>query len=563
MKTLLKNGKVVNVFTGEIQSENVLLENGKIIGVGDYSDGDGDFVQDVSGKYICPGFIDGHIHIESTMMTPVEFAKAALPCGTTSVVADPHEIANVCGKEGIEYMLKASEDIPLTVYVTLPSCVPSTGFDESGAVLDAEALEEFYAHPRVKGLGEVMNHPGVVAREPEVMEKIACAKRHNAVICGHAPLLSGKALDRYVSAGITDDHECSSFEEAKERIRKGQYVMIREGTAAKNLKELISLFDEPWASRCMLVCDDRHPQDLIEKGHIDDMIRMAAREGKNPVTAIQMATIRAAEYFGLENVGAVAPGYDGDLLVLDSLEELSVCDVYKNGVCVVKDKKVHDFKMPDVPDYLENKVKGSFFMEELTEEKFKIDCNEKRYCNVVEVIKHSLITEKKIMEIDFASNNGIDLKRDVLKLAVVERHRGTGNMGVGFITGLGIKRGAIASSVSHDSHNLIIVGTSERDMAVAGNRIRQLGGGLVVVDGGKILAELPLPIAGLVSDLSAKEIAKMNSVLREKTLELGVESDAEPFMTTAFVSLPVIPHIKMTTYGLVDVDCQKLIDLFA
>lgn len=562
MKLLLKNGKIINVFTGEIQQENLLIENDRIIGVGAYDDATADVVEDVEGRYICPGFIDGHIHIESTMMTPVEFAKAVVPHGTTAVVADPHEIANVCGKDGIRYMLELSENIPLTVYIMLPSCVPATNLDESGAVLDADSLEEFYKHPRVLGLGEVMDHPGAVAGDPKVIAKIDGAKRNNAIICGHAPLLSGEGLDKYVGLGILDDHECTGLEEAKEHIRKGQYIMIREGTAAKNLKALLPLFDEPWANRCMLVSDDKHPQDLIENGHLDDAIRIAVKAGKNPVTGIQMATIRAAEHFGLKQVGAIAPGYVADILVLNSIDNIDVKDVYKNGICIIKDKKMNDIELPQISQKIDKKVKGSFVMEKLTKDKFIVDCNEKKNCNVISIIKNEIITEKKIAEIDFTKNNGIDIENDILKLAVVERHSGTGHIGLGFISGFGIKNGAIASSVSHDSHNLIIVGTNEEDMAVAGNRVCQIGGGLVIVDKGEIISELPLPIAGLMSDLSAKEIADMNSNLREKMLLLGVSDDVEPFMTTAFVSLPVIPHIKMTTHGLVDVDSQKIINLF-
>lgn len=563
MKLLFKNGKIINVFTGEILHQNMLIENDKIIGVGAYDDSSADIIEDVEGCYLCPGFIDGHIHIESTMMTPVEFAKAVVPHGTTAVVADPHEIANVCGKEGIRYMLDLSENIPLTVYMMLPSCVPSAKFEEAGAVLDADSLEEFYQHPRVLGLGEVMDHPGATAYEPELMKKINAAKSHNTVICGHAPLLSGEALDKYIALGIRDDHECTSLEEAKERIQKGQYVMIRQGTAAKNLNALLPLFDAPWSSRCMLVSDDKHPQELIEKGHLDDVIRTAVKAGKNPITGIQMATIRAAEYFGLKESGAIAPGYMADFLVLESIDEVDVKDVYKNGVCVIKDRKMQDFNMPNLPNNINKKVKSSFFIENLTEDKFVIECNEKRKCHIIKVIKNEIITEKQIEELDFTKNNGIDLEKDILKLAVVERHSGTGHIGLGFIGGLGIKRGAIASSVSHDSHNLIIVGTNEEDMAVAGNRIRQLGGGMVVVNNGEILAELPLPIAGLMSDQSVNEIAEKEKCVRQKMLILGVSPDVEPFMTTAFVSLSVIPHIKMTTTGLVDVDLQKRIDLFA
>lgn len=562
MKTLLKNGMVVNVFTGEMEKADVLLEDEKIIGVGDYSGEKADRIRDVKGKYLCPGFIDGHIHIESTMLLPGEFARAAVLHGTTAVIADPHEIANVCGSEGIQYMLDASEGLPLTVYVALPSCVPATRFDESGAVLGAADLEPFYDHSRVIGLGEVMDFPGVIAGNPDLMEKIAGAVHRDVIINGHAPLLSGKDLDRYLSFGIADDHECSSAEEAKERIRKGQWVMIRQGTAARNLEALLPLFDAPWAHRCLLVSDDKHPADLLNNGHMDDIIRQAVRAGKNPVTGIQMATIQAAEHFGLRGCGAVAPGYIADLIILDDLEEVTVEDVYCNGVLVVENRQIPEWRTPEVCGELENKVRSSFHLEELSEKDFRIDCDIVKTCRVIKLVKNEILTEEWITDIDFHKNNGIDPERDILKIAVAERHSNTGHIGLGLISGIGMKQGAIASSISHDSHNLIVIGTNEKDMVVAANRIRELGGGCIVVNHGETVAEMPLPIAGLMTDRSAPVIAGENERLRESVYTLGVLRDVEPFMTMAFVSLPVIPHLKLTTRGLVDVDRQCLVSLF-
>lgn len=562
MKTLLKNGMVVNVFTGEMEKADVLLEDEKIIGVGDYSGEKADRIRDVKGKYLCPGFIDGHIHIESTMLLPGEFARAAVLHGTTAVIADPHEIANVCGSEGIQYMLDASEGLPLTVYVALPSCVPATRFDESGAVLGAADLEPLYDHSRVIGLGEVMDFPGVIAGNPDLMEKIAGAVHRDVIINGHAPLLSGKDLDRYLSFGIADDHECSSAEEAKERIRKGQWVMIRQGTAARNLEALLPLFDAPWAHRCLLVSDDKHPADLLNNGHMDDIIRQAVRAGKNPVTGIQMATIQAAEHFGLRGCGAVAPGYIADLIILDDLEEVTVEDVYCNGVLVVENRQIPEWRTPEVCGELENKVRSSFHLEELSEKDFRIDCDIVKTCRVIKLVKNEILTEEWITDIDFHKNNGIDPERDILKIAVAERHSNTGHIGLGLISGIGMKQGAIASSISHDSHNLIVIGTNEKDMVVAANRIRELGGGCIVVNHGETVAEMPLPIAGLMTDRSAPVIAAENERLRESVYTLGVLRDVEPFMTMAFVSLPVIPHLKLTTRGLVDVDRQCLVSLF-
>ena len=563
MRLLLINGTVVNVFTCETERADVLIENDKIIGVGDYADEKADIIRDVRGKFICPGFIDGHIHIESSMLLPGEFARAAVCHGTTAVVADPHEIANVCGTDGIEYMLESSSGLPLTVYLTLPSCVPATRFDEAGAVLGAKDLDPFYDHPRVIGLGEVMDYPGVVAGDPGLNEKIRCAAAHHAAINGHAPLLTGKGLDRYISMGIRDDHECTSAEEARERIRKGQWVMIRQGTAARNLEALLPLFDEPWSHRCLLVCDDKHPADLVTIGHIDDIIRQSVQAGKDPLIGIRMATIQAAEHFGLRDLGAVAPGYDADILILDNLENIAVEDVFCKGIPVVENRRILQWNTPEVCGELDAKVRNSFHMEELSASDFRMACDDVKRCRVIQLVKNELLTEEWITDIDFHQRNGIDIDRDILKLAVIERHSNTGHIGLGLISGTGMKHGAIASSVSHDSHNLIIIGTNENDMTVAGNRIRELGGGCCVADNGKIISEMPLPVAGLMTDESAAVIAEQNASLRESVYTLGVPRELEPFMSMAFVSLPVIPHIKMTTKGLVDVDRQEIISLFA
>ena len=560
MKTLLKNGTVVSVFTGELTKENVLIEDDKIIGVGQYSDSDAEKIEDVSGKYICPGFIDGHIHIESTMLTPAELAKLCVPHGTTAIVADPHEIANVCGVEGISYMLEASNEIPLNVYFMLPSCVPATPFDEAGAVLTAEDLKPLYSSSRVLGLGEMMNYPGVIFGNEDVMRKISDANELGKNIDGHAPFLTGKTLDKYISAGIGSDHECAEIEEAKEKIRKGQFVMIRQGTAARNLDDLISLFDAPYNHRCLLVTDDRHPADIMKEGHIDNIIRLAVKKGKSPITAIQMATIQAAQYFGLRYLGAVAPGYRADILVLDDLETVDVKDVYSRGVKIVNSKKMLDIKAPQVSENLRRTVLNSFHTGNLTEKDFHIDEKSEK-CRVIKLIPGQLVTEELIQEINWDKNNGVDLERDILKLAVIERHKNTGHKGLGFIKGIGLKKGAIASSVSHDSHNLIVIGTNEKDMAIAANHICSVGGNVVVADG-KIIAQMSLPIAGLMSEVSGEEIAIENETVRKSVYELGVPENVEPFMNMAFVSLPVIPSIKMTTLGLVDVDKQELLSLY-
>ena len=561
MKTLLKNGSVVNVFTGEVSRENVLICDDIIVGVGDYTDSDADVLTDVSGCTICPGLIDGHIHIESTMLAPAELARAVLPHGTTAVVTDPHEIANVCGTKGIDFMLAMSEGLPLTVYVNVPSCVPAMPLDESGAEIPAADMVKYFTHPRVTGLAEMMNYPGVIAGEDFVMDKIKAAKAAGKNIDGHAPLLSGHDLDKYIAAGISTDHECSSAAEAEERIRKGQWLMIREGTAARNLEALLPMFEEPFCRRSLLVTDDRHPADILMDGHIDNIIRSAVQKGKSAVTCIQMATINAAQCFGLKGIGAVAPGYRADLLVLSDLDTVAVRDVYCGGKPVVIDSVCREFDAPSYDNAQWDSILDSFNLSPLSASDFHVE-QEGDTCRVIGVIPGELITDELEMKLDFSENNGIDLTNDVLKLAVIERHKNTGHRGVGFIKGIGLKSGAIAASVSHDSHNLIVIGTNDEDMAVAANRVRELKGGSVAVKNGQVLAELPLPIAGLMSDKDAQTVAWLNKNLDDTVRDLGVPENISPFMNMAFVSLTVIPHIKMTTHGLADVHTQHILPLF-
>ena len=562
MKTLLKNGSVVNVFTGEVRRENVLIGDETIIGVDEYSDTEADTVKDISGCTVTPGFIDGHIHIESTMLSPSEFAKAVLPHGTTAVVADPHEIANVCGTKGIDFMLAMSEGLPLTVFINIPSCVPAMPLDESGAEILAADMTRYFRLPRVLGLAEMMNYPGVLAGDKQVMDKIAAAKAAGKVIDGHAPLLSGSDLDRYIAAGISSDHECTSAEEAAERIRKGQWLMIREGTASRNLDALLPMFDEPYCRRSLLVTDDRHPADIIRDGHIDHIIRRAVKAGKSAVTGIQMATYNAARCFGIKDMGAVAPGYRADLLILDDLESVAVHDVYCAGSPAVTGGVCRPFEHePDrhAPEW--SSIYNSFCLDPLRAEDFHIEPKGES-CRVIGVIPGQIITEELVMKLDMSVNNGIDIANDVLKLAVVERHRNTGHRGVGYIKGIGLKSGAIAASVSHDSHNIIVIGTNDEDMAAAANRVRELKGGSVAVENGAAVAELPLPIAGLMSDKDAKTAAELNQRLNDAVRALGVPDNISPFMNMAFVSLTVIPHIKMSTHGLVNVAAQELLPLW-
>jgi len=562
MKTLLKNAGVVNVFTESIEKKNVLIEDDRIIGIGDYYDeSDAQIVEDLEGRYLCPGFIDGHIHIESTMMVPHSLAQAVLLHGTTAVVTDPHEIANVCGIDGIKYMLEMSEKLPLHVYVMIPSCVPATCFDEAGAALSAKDIDDLYKEKRVIGLAEMMNYPGVICNDAPTMDKIYECLKKGLPIDGHAPLLAGKDLDKYISAGIDSDHECSTIEEAMEKLSKGQWIMIRQGSAAKNLEKLLPLFEAPLHERCLLATDDRNPSDILEEGHIDNIIRLAVKAGKDPVRAIKMASFNPALRFGLKFRGAIACGYKADMLVLDDLENVIIKDVYSNGVKVVKNKVLMGFERPTARDMITGSVMNSFHMPDVKEEDLYIEPKGSK-CRVIGVIPGEILTDELIMDIDFDKNNGIDIEKDILKIAVIERHKNTGHKGVGFVKGIGLKEGALAGSVSHDSHNLIVIGCNEKDMALAANHIKKIGGGLAVVSKGEVLAEVRLPVAGLMSTDTADVIAKDNRILREKANELGVNEGIEPFMNMAFVSLPVIPVLKMTTQGLVNVTKFKREDLF-
>lgn len=559
MTTLLKNGRVVNVFTDQLEEANVLIRDKKIVGVGDYDTADN--VVDVSGKIICPAFIDSHIHIESTMLMPRELAKVCVPHGTAAIVADPHEIANVCGADGIRFFMESSAGMPMRFYYTLPSCVPATAHDESGAVLTARELEPFYKYDRVLGLAEMMNYPGVIMEDPMVLDKLQTARHTHKIINGHAPLLTGHDLDKYIAQGIQDDHECSNIEEAKEKLGKGQWIMIREGTSARNLAGLIDLFDEPYNRRCVLATDDEHPYDLMTKGHIDRIIREAAALGKNPLIGIRMATIQAATCMRMPFMGAVAPGYFANILVLNDLDTVDVADVYHSGKLVCKDKKMLPVELNEIDTNAYKAVYSSVNIDPLTEENFRV-VPEGEKCRVIRAIPGELLTNEEITALDFSKDNGVDVEKDIIKLTVCERHHFTGHIGLGYIAGLGIKQGAIASTVSHDSHNLIIVGTNEADMAAAGNHLASIGGGLCVVLGGKVLADLPLPVAGIVSEKDAPEVAEENRVLREAVRKLGVAEGIEPFMNTAFISLSVIPNLKMTTKGLLDVNSQALLPLF-
>ena len=542
---VLKNAAYLNVFANELSHGDIAIAEGLIVGMGDYS---GLTEYDMTGKIVLPGFIDSHMHLESSLVSPKELTKAVLPHGTTTIITDPHEIANVMGTDGIDYMLQATEGLPLDVRFMLPSCVPATPMDESGAVLDYRALDSFYDHPRVQGLAEVMNFVGVIAGDGQVLEKIAAAQAHHKKIDGHAPMLTGKELDAYVAAGVYSDHECYDLEDAIAKIGKGQFIMIREGTAAQNLDALLPLLTPKYADRCMFCVDDRHPSDLLEQGHIDYICRRAIAAGADPILTAKVATHNAARYYQLNNRGAVAPGYLADLAVIDDFENFEVKFVFKNGKLVF-DGQVQPFEAPVIEPWLAEKAHDTFHVSRLTEDDFRSE----RPRGVLGMVPGELVTTDK----GYASK--VDVSRDILKIAVIERHKNTHHIGLGYIQGYGLKSGAVATSISHDSHNIIVVGTNSRDMAFAANRIVENRGGIVVADHETVTAEVILEIAGIMSDAPMAEVNDKLEYAKAVAFSQGVSRGIDPFMTLSFMALPVIPQLRLTTRGVIDVMTQQYI----
>ena len=556
---VLKGGTIVNVFTEKTEVADIAIEDGYIAGIGEY---DGICNVDLTGRYICPGFIDGHIHIESSMVSPPEFEKAVLPHGTTAVIADPHEIGNVAGCQGIDYMLEATRNLELDVFIMMPSCVPATGLDESGAVLGPGDLKPYYDNPRVLGLAEVMNAPGVVAGLEDLMGKIKDAGSRGRAIDGHAPFLGGNALNAYVCAGVLSDHECSDIEEALNKLSRGQFIMIREGTAARNLKALMPLFAAPYYERCMLVTDDKHPGDLITMGHIDYIIRKAVSLGADPIKAIKMGTLHGAQYFGLKDRGAIMPGLRADLAVLEDLKDFRVLSVYKDGKLAAEEGRCLQEKK-DKGQALADafpKVVDSFHIDEVTLADLAFE-NHGAMERVIQFKPHELLTWERIVpwQDRYGMAPGVNPEEVIVKVAVFERHHHTGHTGLGFIGGYGLKQGAVATSVAHDSHNLIVIGTNDQDMVLAANTVRRNKGGLAVAVDGRVAGQLPLPIGGIMTQASVCEVEEQLKELKEKTKELGISEEIDAFMTLAFVSLPVIPKLRINTYGVIDVDKQEVV----
>lgn len=542
---VLKNAKYLNVFSNEFLCGDIAVANGLIAGVGKY---DGKTEIDVSGKLVLPGFIDAHIHLESSMVTPAEFAKAVVAHGTTTVITDPHEITNVMGIDGVEYMIQASQNLPIDVHFMMPSCVPATEIDESGAELDCKDIDLYLDNKKVLGLAEMMNYVGVINGDKNVLSKIVTSQAHHKKIDGHAPELSGNDLNAYIAAGVYSDHECSTFENALEKLRKGQFIMIREGTAAHNLKALMPLLTQQYYSRCMFATDDKHPSDLLYGGHIDYIVKQALKNGADPIVALKTATHHAARYFLLNNKGAIASGYLADIVVVDNLEDFNVETVFKCGKLVF-DGEVKDFSAPTVDEKLAEKCFDTFHLNSVTPSSFKVDGK----LGLIGLVGGELLTR------NLGTADKVDVENDILKIACIERHKGTNHIGVGYVKGYSLKSGAVATSVAHDSHNIITVGCNDDDIAVAVNAIKDSKGGIAVVENGKIKALLELPIAGLMSDEPLTTVNEKLENAKLSAYELGADKSIDPFMTLSFLSLPVIPSLRITTKGVFDAENWKML----
>jgi adenine deaminase len=551
---LLKNANVVNVFSGEIEETGVAITHSRVIGLG--NDYPAQRVIDLKGKYIAPGFIDAHVHIESAMVPPYEFARAVVPHGTTSVIIDPHEIANVLGIEGIRYMLEASKYTPFSVFVMVPSCVPATNLETNGGILRWSDLIQFKSDPWVVGLGEMMNYPGVLFRDEAVLDKLRAFSDRR--IDGHAPGVTGRDLEGYVAAGIGSDHECTTVEEAREKIRLGMYVMMREASNAQNSRALFPLITPKNARRILFVTDDRFPADLIDQGHIDYIVRLAIRNGVDPITAIQIATLNAAEYFHLHDRGAIAPGLRADLVIFDNFENLTIEQVYRGGRLVARNGRALPLDIPPRNLPIRNTMNVNWGKVDV-----RLPAGAHKKIRVMGMIPDQLNTTQSIEEARIEHGYAVaDPARDILKIAVIERHQATGNVGLGFVRGLNLKSGAIGSSVAHDSHNIIVAGTNDDDLMTAARAIVAMQGGLVAVENGEVLARVPLPIAGLMSDQPIERVRAQMDALSEVTHDLGCDLHA-PFMALSFLALPVIPELKITDRGLVDVNKFDFVPVFA
>ncbi|MBN2299907.1 MAG: adenine deaminase [Acholeplasmataceae bacterium] len=546
---VLKNAKIINVYNGEIESGDIAIDHGKIVGVGSYQ---GKVEHDIKGKYVAPGFIDGHVHIESSMLTPFGFARIVVPKGTTTIIADPHEIANVCGNEGIKFMLDASDDIPLNVYMMIPSCVPAMKDENSGAVIDSKDIESFMDHPRVLGLGEVMDYPSVIYGDDLMHEKIELMR--GRIIDGHAPDVMGNDLNAYIASGVMTDHECTYKESMLERIRKGMYVHLREGSQTRNTNALLAGLNKDNINRVLFCTDDKHPFDIKKEGHINFNVNLAIKAGIDPIDAIKMATINAATCYGLPHLGGIAPGKDADLFIFSNLDKIEPETVYFKGQIVAQNDEALFDKKIDVPLSVLNTVHLDFY---------KISFDLKLSSNQVKVIglvPNNITTKELIRNVKVENETFIyDADVDILKLAVIERHHHIGNVGIGLVEGFGIKNGALAMTIAHDSHNLIIVGSNDNDMRIALEKINEIQGGIVLVEDGKVSEYLKLEVGGIMTTQSEEFVQNTLLSMKEKIEKMGLNpAVGDPFISLAFLALPVIPDLKLTDRGLFDVKQFKI-----
>lgn len=542
---VIKNARIVDVFNLEIFEEDVAITDGHIVGIGDYK---GKEVVDAEGKYICPGFIDGHVHIESSMLPPSEFEKVVLPHGVTSAITDPHEIANVAGTEGLDFMIKDSENLTLDAYMMLPSCVPATPFEHAGATLLAEDLRPYLKHPRVLGLAEVMDYPSLQQSASDLLDKLTMQK--SMKIDGHLAGLDTNAINVYRAAGIDTDHECKTREEALERVKRGMYVMIREGSVSKDLSNLIQAVTPNNAHRFLFCTDDKHIDDLLDEGSIDHNIRLAIQHGIDPLQAIQMATLNAAQCYGLSNKGAIAPGYKADFVLLDDLTTITISDVYKNGKRVIFQESQEKSSTLLAPQLTQ-----SVTVPDLSGQHLQIPINSAEFANVIEIIPNNLVTRKLRTNVNTVNHSfEPSTERDLLKVVVVERHHGTGHIGTGIVKGFNLSSGAIATTIAHDSHNIVAIGTNDEDLLTAIHSLQDINGGLVVVKDGKVESSLRLTIGGLMSTESSESVYKSLKEMKHSLQTIGFQGHFNPFLTLSFLTLPVIPSLKMTDMGLFDVE---------
>ena len=553
---VLKGGNVVNVFSGKVEKTDVAIMDGRIVGLGEY---DGIVNIDVSGKYIIPGLIDTHLHIESTMLTPAEFFKAIIPYGTTTVIADPHEIANVLGVDGVKYMIHQSVGLPINAHFMLPSCVPATFFESAGAVIDAKLTKKHIGDKDIFGLGEFMNFVGVINGAEECIGKLTAAHDEGKIIDGHAPNLTGKELNAYVAAGIKTEHECTTVEDMQNKIDRGMYIQLRQGSATRNVETLVKGITAQNMRRCVFCTDDRHIDSLLYEGHLNYNLKVAVENGLDPISAITIATLNAAECYGLKGYGAIAPGYVADIVVMNDLKNFVADKVFFKGELVAQDGKAIFNATPKFDKSVLNSVR----LKDVKPQDFEIYSKSDKV-NAIQLIPANVVTKKAVVKVARSQDNSVVIQgTDLLKLAVVERHNNTGNIGKGLILNYGLKNGAIAQTVAHDSHNIIVLGDNNEDMAIAVNGLKELGGGLIVVSNGKILGSLKLEVAGLMTAEPIEKVNKQFQSMIKLAHSLGVNPDVEPFMTLSFLALPVIPYLKLTDKGLFDVSKFEFVGLEA